>query len=142
MSIVAKALSTLDHERKDDLMRVPDSAVPHTGPPLRVHLDIGTGGRAVVTAQGELDMLTSPTLAAAIDEALDHAPALLVVDLTGTTFFGSAAMLVLADSRRRAGGTTALRIAGGRIVRRVLDIAYPDQPLTLHPTVHDALSAP
>jgi anti-sigma B factor antagonist len=77
----------------------------------------------VVAASGEVDMLTAPALRYTVERALldQPPPAVLVVDLTGITFFGSsglAAMLHIAST-----ATIPLRIvANTQIVLRPLQL--------------------
>lgn len=59
-------------------------------------------GHPVLEVEGELDLLTAPTLADAVQKALADRPALLVVDLTGTSFIDSSGARTVALSVRRA----------------------------------------
>jgi len=95
-------------------------------------------GTAVLTARGEVDLYTAPVLRSALDEAFDHDPSSIVVDLTGITFFASSGLSVLLagleEAKRRH---CELRLAGcSRAVRRPLDIVglgacFEDQPDTV-----------
>lgn len=107
---------------------------------VRVARDTGDDGCALVTAHGELDMLTSPRLAAAIDEALAEAPNLLVVDLTGTTFCGVAAVSALVDARTKAAESTSVHVVGSRCVARVLALVTPEEAPPCYPTLQEALA--
>ncbi|MCV7283029.1 STAS domain-containing protein [Mycolicibacterium flavescens] len=60
---------------------------------------------AVVTASGDLDMLTAPQLREAIAAALAKNPTGLVVDLTPVEFLGSAGMQVLMETHNQTDGT-------------------------------------
>jgi anti-sigma B factor antagonist len=59
-------------------------------------------GRPALTVRGELDLLTAPELAAAVDAQLAAAPSSLVVDLTGTSFLDSSGARELVRSARAA----------------------------------------
>jgi anti-sigma B factor antagonist len=55
-----------------------------------------------LTATGEIDSSSAPTLRASLDEVLDQGVTDLTVDLTGVTFLDSAGLCVLAAAHRRA----------------------------------------
>lgn len=117
-----------------------NSGTLSTPAPVRIDRDTHADGHAVVRAHGELDLLTTPALAEAIDEALTGAPNVLVIDLTGSTFCGTPVVAALIDATRKANGATTLRIAGDRVLGRVLALAEPDQVPALFPTLGDALA--
>jgi anti-sigma B factor antagonist len=56
---------------------------------------------AVVVVNGELDLATSPRLAACIDEVADHHAGDVVVDLAGVSFLDSSALRVLVAAHLR-----------------------------------------
>jgi anti-anti-sigma factor len=60
-------------------------------------------GHAVLDVRGELDLETAPTLATAVETALEATPALLAVDLTGTTFIDSSGARQVVRAARAAG---------------------------------------
>ena len=62
----------------------------------------------VVVVNGELDGITAPRLAEAVEAALATAPALLAIDLSGTTSLDSSGVRQVVRSARAAGsaGTT------------------------------------
>src|SRR5437660_6655311 len=49
----------------------------------------------VIAAVGEIDSVTAPTLSASLHRELEHAPTVLVLDLTGVSFLGVAGLHVL-----------------------------------------------
>ena len=59
-------------------------------------------GRPTLTVRGELDLGTTPELAAAVDDELAKSPAALVIDLTAATFLDSSGARQLARSARLA----------------------------------------
>lgn len=63
------------------------------------------GRVAVVSASGDLDMLTAPQLRDAIEAALGKDPVGLIVDLTKVEFLGSAGMQVLMETHNQTDGT-------------------------------------
>jgi anti-sigma B factor antagonist len=60
---------------------------------------------AIVTASGELDMLTAPQLRDAVQSALSNKPAGLIIDLAQVDFLGSAGMQVLMEAHNQTSGT-------------------------------------
>jgi anti-sigma B factor antagonist len=84
----------------------------------------GEGENASLVAHvlGEIDTLTAPLLRTELDARLPEAP-LVVLDLTGVTFLGSAGLAVLVaakDGVERRGQTLRL-VCGSRIVTRALE---------------------
>ncbi len=63
----------------------------------------GTGNRdpyntvPIIRFDGEIDLRTEPRFAARIDEARQHEPRAILIDLREVTFFGSAGIRLLAD---------------------------------------------
>ncbi|MHA6618152.1 SpoIIE family protein phosphatase [Pseudonocardia sp. DLS-67] len=95
---------------------------------LRVAGGTEDGGAGTVEVRGELDLAG---VRAVGDELLACADAggTLTVDLRPTTYLASAgvALLVEADRRvRSAGGTLRVRVAGGDVVRRALNLTGVD----------------
>lgn len=103
----------------------------------------------VVTATGELDILTAPALRSAVRAALDY-PGTVVVDLSGITFLSATGLdvLIAADDTvgqtdRAATGARRARVrlvlGHERPVRRPMQIAGLDRALAIYDTVADAL---
>jgi anti-anti-sigma factor len=89
-----------------------------------VHLD----GHAVVRVRGEVDLVARPELTAALNDALDKSPE-LVVDLSETTFFdasGLAAIVTAYERAKRRGGAVSVR-SPSVMTRRVLEITGVDR---------------
>lgn len=107
---------------------------------LQVHLD-WVDSAAVLTVDGEVDAASAPQLQAGIEDALGKAPALLVVDLSGVRFFGSAGLSVLlfgAEAAAKGG----LRVVASSQVRRPIEITGLDGVLDIVDNVRDALTLP
>jgi anti-sigma B factor antagonist len=81
--------------------------------------------RLRLVVQGELDMDTGPRLQAEIDRAHAAAPAVLVLDLRGVTFFDSTGLQIVLDAEVhcRESGRELLVLAGDGEPRRVLELA-------------------
>ncbi|MCF7553353.1 MULTISPECIES: STAS domain-containing protein [Pseudonocardia] len=81
----------------------------------------GDGSSLVAHVRGEIDTLTAPLLRTELDARLPAAP-LVVLDLSGVTFLGSAGLAVLVaakDQVDRSGHSLKL-VCGSRIVTRAL----------------------
>jgi anti-sigma B factor antagonist len=101
-------------------------------------------GAVVVTVAGELDMLTTPRLRAAVSKALDEAmneP--VVLDLTNVTFLGSPGLAALVEAVRKAGqrgGPLRIVVDHTRPVIRPIELTGLDDVLALYATVEEALA--
>jgi len=84
----------------------------------------GDSATARLTASGEVDSSSAPTLRARLDDVLDKGAVDLTVDLTGVTFLDSAGLCVLAATHRRAvRSDVRLRVlASSRAVIRPMQI--------------------
>jgi anti-anti-sigma factor len=92
-------------------------------------------GRPALRVRGELDIATSPQLAAAVDGVLAGGATALVVDLSETTFLDSSGARQLARTARQADGLgIPLEVvcpADNRPVRMVLDLLHLDQAVSI-----------
>lgn len=61
-------------------------------------------GRPALTVRGELDLVTVPVFAAAVDTAITSRPAGLTIDLSQTTFLDSSGARQLARAAKQAAG--------------------------------------
>jgi len=59
-------------------------------------------GRPALTVRGELDLVTVPVFAAAVDTAIKSRPAALAIDLSQTTFMDSSGARQLARTAKQA----------------------------------------
>jgi len=84
------------------------------------------GGHAVLRVRGELDLLTAPQLAQAVQTQLSVSPSSLIIDLTDTTFLDSSGARQLALAARQARGSgTVLQLLcppGNKPVQLVLGL--------------------
>jgi anti-sigma B factor antagonist len=100
------------------------------------------GPSTVVSVTGEVDMLTAPRLASAVDTALgadDGAP--VVVDLSRVSFFdshGLTALIQEGPARRLA--RLRVVVGGAQPVIRPLQITGLDEVLPVYRTLHAALA--
>lgn len=102
-------------------------------------------GVPVVQVTGELDIATAPVLDEVVGTALAGQPALVVVDLSSTTFLDSSGARSVALSGRRAAGSGArLEVvcpSGNTVVRRVLGFLQLEQVVPVRESLDEALSA-
>lgn len=103
--------------------------------------DDGASTAVVVTGRGDIDPHEAALLATAVDAALDRAEvAILVLDLTAVTFFGSRGLAVIASALRRTNRQKpALRIVAGRKVRRPTELTGLSDLIDWRDTTDDAL---
>ncbi|MGZ4564255.1 MAG: STAS domain-containing protein [Mycobacterium sp.] len=95
----------------------------------------------VLTVSGEVDMLSSPHLAEAIQTALATKPAALVVDLSKVDFLASAGMTVLVTAQAETEPPTQFAVvANGSATSRPIKLMGIDSVLALYSSLDDALS--
>ena len=98
----------------------------------------------MLRATGEIDMNTAPVLAEEFEKAVSSDPraALIVVDLSDVTFFGSAGIAALLDARAQgeAAGSRLRLVASHGPVHRSLEIAGVLEMLAIYPSVPDAIA--
>jgi anti-sigma B factor antagonist len=93
--------------------------------PFEVTLTDGTQpGEVVASVVGELDAAGNPLLQRTLLQALRRADALLTVDLSGVTFFGSAGVtaLVWLSQHHEAAGKHVRVVATSRVVTGPLEL--------------------
>jgi anti-anti-sigma factor len=99
----------------------------------------------MLQAKGEVDSSTAGELVSALDAALQQAgtqPArLLIIDLQGVTYFGSAGLNAVLDCHRQGlqAGTSVRLVADNGLVVRPIEVTNLDSVLELYPTLPDAL---
>lgn len=95
----------------------------------------------VLTVSGEVDMLSSPHLAEAIQTAMATKPAALIVDLSKVDFLASAGMTVLVTAQADVEEPTRFAVvAHGSATSRPIKLMGIDSVLALYSTLDDALS--
>jgi anti-sigma B factor antagonist len=111
------------------------------GDQFGVTVDVEHRGRAAVLhVAGELDLLTTPTLAEACSQELRNRPAVLVIDLTGVTFLASVGMSAIVAAHEEGGEHTQVRVVGGtRDTLRPIQVTGLDNLLSVYPTLSAAL---
>jgi anti-anti-sigma factor len=96
---------------------------------------------AVVSAPAQIDAVNVGDLLGCLLTVICHGPAVLIVDLTATTFCDSAAVhaLVQAFKEARAAGVELRLAVGAPAVSRLLEITGVDQLIGTYPTVPESL---
>jgi anti-sigma B factor antagonist len=103
---------------------------------------VRNGDVVVVRLAGELDLYNAEVVRAALTEAVEGEPNLLVVDLGAVQFLDSTALGVLVEARAKLANRGAFRLAApGLEPRRALEVAGLDRHFSVHETVEDALAA-
>jgi len=95
----------------------------------------------VLVVVGDIDALTAPEVAKAVDDALGKQPAVLIVDLSNVDFLASAGLAVLVETHRKAGDSTRFRVVATRpSTRRPLEITGLTDELAVFASRDDALA--
>ena len=99
----------------------------------------------LVHAKGEIDSSTAGELTSQLETALQQAESqesrLLIVDLQGVTYFGSAGLNAVLDCHKQGlrAGTSVRLVADNGLVVRPIEVTNLDSVLELYPTLLDAL---
>lgn len=96
---------------------------------------------SVVTATGEVDMLTAPMLRTAIHDTLETPPAILILDLSAVSFLDSSGLETLMETHDTV-RATQLRVVTSTAVPRPMQVTglaeiiavYDDLESALRPT--------
>jgi len=128
---------------------LPAAATPkpsaETDEAITLRLSRPAAGQVVIGVGGEVDMLTSPQLRAAVLEQFEPSSGteLVVLGMDGVTFLGTSGLAVLIEVREAAHAAgVELRLAcTARRVLRPLTIAGLIPLFDIHPTLDEALAA-
>ncbi|KMO68964.1 Anti-sigma-F factor antagonist RsfB [Mycolicibacterium obuense] len=96
----------------------------------------------ILHVEGDLDVLTAPTLGTHLDVALSGALKMLIVDITKVGFLSSAGISMLVETHRltERAGISLRVVAEGPATARPLRMMNIDEIIDLYPTLPDALS--
>ncbi|HEV7978610.1 STAS domain-containing protein [Amycolatopsis sp.] len=100
------------------------------------------GSTVVVTACGEIDVLTTPGLRWPLTQALRRNPSVVVFDLTDVTFIGSSGLSVLALAGRDFDRSAVRVVATSQAVTRPLGLMGLNRVLTVFSSLPEALAGP
>lgn len=125
----------------DGAARAPSRKLP-PGPDLLVVRLERDGPVGIVRVSGDVDVVTAPQLQQSVNHALAGKPELLVLDLTGVTFLGSAGIAVLISAQDgQARHRTGVRVvADTPVVLRPLQVLGLTTVLAVYPTLPAALA--
>jgi anti-anti-sigma factor len=118
------------------------SAVSVPEPPFYELLQAAQGV-VVVVASGEIDMSNASGFRKALDSALDTAPGVVVLDLSGVTFLDSVGVAEMVKARNRAVQMDSHICLVGpvRNVAKMLQVSGVDQVFAIHGSVREAIAA-
>ncbi len=98
-------------------------------------------GAVVIAVSGDVDMVTAPRLAEAIDAAIATRPAALIVDLSNVQFLASAGMTVLVTAQDQVVPPTRFAVvADGPATSRPIKLMGIDSTFALYRTRDTALA--
>ncbi|MHA6631181.1 STAS domain-containing protein [Pseudonocardia sichuanensis] len=93
----------------------------------------------VVSVRGEVDKLTAPRLAEALDAVRQARPAAVLLDLSGVSFLCAAGLQVLAGAARDVPHLQV--VAATRAVLRPVEVTGMSGMLSIHPNRERAFAA-
>jgi len=98
------------------------------------------GQHAVITMPAEIDAANADEAHQALLAAISSGPAILVIDMSGTTFCDSAGLkAIIAAHRQATEAGTQLRLVAVAVLR-IVTIVGIDQLIPVYPTLEAALS--
>ncbi len=99
----------------------------------------------LVCVEGEIDSGTASELRSQLESALQqaggHESRLLIIDLQGVTYFGSAGLNAVLDCHKQGlrAGISVRLVADNELVVRPIEVTNLDSLLDLYPSLPDAL---
>ena len=100
------------------------------------------GQHAVITMPAEIDAATADEARRALLAAVSSGAAILVIDMSGTTFCDSAGLkAIIAAHTQATKGGTQLRLVATAVLR-IITIVGIDQLIPVYPTLEAALTEP
>jgi anti-sigma B factor antagonist len=98
------------------------------------------GEQAVITMAAEIDVTNADEIRQALLAAASDSAAVLIIDMSGTTFCDSAGVQAIIDARNKATATrTQLRLVATAVLR-ILTLTGVDQLIPIYPTLEAALA--
>jgi anti-anti-sigma factor len=100
------------------------------------------GRHAVITMPAEIDAANADEIGRVLLAAVSPGTAILIIDMSGTTFCDSAGLKAIIAAHARAAKTdTELRLVAPAVLR-ILTIVGVDQLIPIYPTLEAALAEP
>jgi anti-sigma B factor antagonist len=99
-----------------------------------------TGPHAIITMPAEIDITNADEIRQALLSAASHSAAVLIIDMSDTTFCDSAGVRAIIAAQKQAVTTgTQLRLAAAAVLR-ILTVTGADQLIPVYPTLAAALA--
>jgi anti-anti-sigma factor len=98
------------------------------------------GEQAVVTMPAEIDAVNADAVRRAVLAAASQGAAVLIIDMSATTFCDSAGVQVIIDTYRRAAASHTRLLLVVTAVRRIFTLVGVDQLIPIYPTLEAALA--
>jgi anti-sigma B factor antagonist len=98
--------------------------------------------QVLITAPGEIDVTNSTGLRENLLAVIGRRPALVIIDMTATTFCDSSGMAAIVSGYRQAvaAGTDLRLVIGDSPARRVFELGGIDSVIGIYPDLAAALS--
>jgi anti-sigma B factor antagonist len=125
--------------RVNSSVKAADPASPDVAFGVAVHA-FGRG-TFIVSAYGDVDLVTAPELEQELLETVNEGARRIVVDLTGTTFFDSSGVhaLMRTGDRLQSRGLQFGIVCANPRIKRILEITGIDQAVGIHATIENAI---
>ncbi|MEV0245059.1 STAS domain-containing protein [Nocardia sp. NPDC050712] len=94
----------------------------------------------ILTIGGEVDILTAPQLARALDLAVAAHPSRILADLSGVLYMGAAGLTVLLRAHAAAGPHTVFAVIANGAAARPLRVTDVDSAFAVYPNRETALA--
>ena len=98
------------------------------------------GEQAVVTMPAEIDAVNAVAVRQAVLAEASHGAAVLIIDMSTTTFCDSAGVQVIIDTYHRAAASHTRLLLVVTAVRRIFTLVGVDQLIPIYPTLEAALA--
>jgi anti-anti-sigma factor len=98
------------------------------------------GEQAVVTMPAEIDAVNADAVRQAVLAEASRDAAVLIIDMSATTFCDSAGVQVIIDTYKRAAATRTTLLLVVAAVRRIFILVGVDQLIPIYPSLEAALA--
>ena len=98
------------------------------------------GQQAVVTMPAEIDAVNAGAVRQALLAEASHDAAVLIIDMSGTTFCDSAGVQVIIDTYKQAAVARTRLLLVATAMTRILTLVGVDQLMPIYPTLEAALA--
>jgi anti-sigma B factor antagonist len=98
------------------------------------------GEQAVVTMPAEIDAVNADAVRQAVLAGTGRGAAVLIIDMSATTFCDSAGVHVIIGTYHQAAATRTRLLLVATAVRRILTLAGVDQLIPIYPSLEAALA--